>query len=153
MTSRLKLIDLNSRSEPERLPPPLGHRVAAFDLGERRIGVVITDADGGFVTYRETILRHSVLDDRRAIGRILEEYQVEILVIGLPLNSDGSEGFQASRCRRWATQLFEDRIEDFVWENEYLTSDVARRMGAVGKEVDVGAAGLLLQSFLRKPRR
>ena len=105
------------------------------------------------MTHRVTIVRHSAVDDRRALGRILDEYQVEVVVIGLPLNGDGSESGQASRCRRWATQLFEDRIEDIVWENEHLTSDVARRMGAVGEEVDAVAAELVLRSFLRKPRR
>ena len=151
--SRLNRTGLITKVEPERPPPALGQRVAALDLGERRIGVAVTDPDGGFVTHRTTIVRRSEVTDKRVLGRVLDEYQVEILVIGLPLNADGSEGAQASRCREWASRLFQDWTDDIVWENEHLTSDMARQMGAVGEAIDAAAAELLLRSFLGKSTR
>ena len=151
--SRLNRTDLITRGEPERPPPPLGQRVAAFDLGERRIGVAVTDPNGGFVALRTTIVRRSEVEDRRVIGRIFDEHQVEIVVIGLPLNADGSEGAQASSCREWSSRLFQDWTDDVVWENEHLTSDMARQMGAVAEAIDATAAELLLRSFLGKSTR
>ena len=151
--SRSNRTCLITKVEPERPPSSLGQRVAAFDLGERRIGVAVTDPNRGFVALRTTIVRRSEVVDRRVIGRIFDEYQVEVVVIGLPLNADGSEGAQAFRCREWASRLFQDWTEDIVWENEHLTSDVARQMGAVGGAIDATAAELLLRSFLGKSTR
>ncbi len=153
MASRLNRTGLINRFEPELPPPTLGKRVAAFDLGERRIGVAVSDPGGGFVTLRTTIVRHSEEADKRVLGRIFDEYQVEVLVVGLPLHADGSEGAQASRCREWASRLFQDWTDDIHWENEHLTSDEARQLGAVADAIDATAAELLLRSFLGKPTK
>lgn len=135
--------------DPERPPPALGRRVGALDLGERRIGVAITDAGGSFVTVREVVVRTGGGGDRAALGAILDAYPGATLVIGLPLNTDGTESAQAARSRRWAAQLLRGRSEPAIWKDEHLTTQAARRDGVGDADVDARAAELLLLDYLR----
>ncbi len=135
--------------DPERPPPALGRRVGALDLGERRIGVAMTDAGGSFVTVRQVVQRTGGRGDAAALGAILDAYPGATLVVGLPLNTDGTESVQATRNRRWATQLLDGRSEPVIWKDEHLTTQAARQGGAGTTDVDARAAELLLLDYLR----
>ena len=135
--------------DPELLPPALGRRVGALDLGERRIGFAMTDAGGSFVTMRRVLKRTGGSNDRTALGAILDVYPGATLVVGLPLNKDGSEGTQAARSRRWAAQLLQGRGEPVIWKDEYLTTQAAQQAGADDANVDARAAEILLLDYLR----
>ena len=135
--------------EPERPPAALGRRVGALDLGERRIGVAMTDAGGSFVTMRRVLTRAGGTGDSTALGAVLDAYPGATLVIGLPLNTDGTESAQAARHRRWASQLLGGRDEPVIWKDEHLTTQAARQAGADDADVDSRAAEVLLLDYLR----
>ena len=147
--SRSKRRSHSRLGEPERPPPALGQRVGALDLGERRIGVAMTDGGGSFVTMREVLQRTGGRGDATALGAILDAYPGATLVIGLPLNTDGTEGEQAARSRRWAAQLLQGRSEPVIWKDEHLTTQTAREEGAGDADVDARAAEILLLDYLR----
>lgn len=123
--------------------------MGALDLGERRIGVAMTDAGGAFVTMRRVLTRRGGSGDASALGAILDAYPGATLVLGLPLNTDGTESAQAARSRRWAAQLLEGRSEPVIWKDEHLTTHAARRDGARDADVDARAAEMLLLDYLR----
>lgn len=123
--------------------------MGALDLGERRIGVAMTDASGAFVAMRQVLSRRGGTSDAAALTAVLDEFPGATLVIGLPLNTDGSESSQAVRNRRWATMLLEGRSEPVVWRDESLTTQAARRDGAGDADVDARAAEILLLDYLR----
>ncbi len=135
--------------EPERPPAALGRRVGALDLGERRIGVAMTDASGAFVAVRQVVTRRGGIRDATALKAVLDAYPGATIVIGVPLNTDGSESPQAVRNRRWANKLLEGRSEPVVWRDESLTTQAARRDGAGDADVDARAAEILLLDYLR----
>ena len=135
--------------DPERPPPALGRRIGALDLGERRIGVAMTDPGGSFVTTRQVLKRTGGSSDAAALGAILDAYPGSTLVIGLPLNTDGTESAQAARSRRWAAQLLQGRSEPVIWKDEHLTTQAARQDGADDAHVDARAAEILLLDYLR----
>ena len=147
--SRSRRRNLTTLPDRERPPPAIGRRVAAFDFGERRIGVVITDPNGSFVTVRRIINRVDVVTDRAMLDGLLDSYQGATLVVGLPLHQDGSESEQAARTRRWVSQLLGQRPEVVVWLDERLTTEAARLLGAPDSELDVYAAEMLLLDYLR----
>ena len=135
--------------DPEPPPPALGRRAGALDLGERRVGVAMTDPGGSFVTMRQVLKRTGGSGDREALGAILNAYPGATLVVGLPLNTDGTESAQAARSRRWAAQLLRGRSEPVIWKDEHLTTQAARQEGADDADVDARAAEILLLDYLR----
>ena len=149
MKSRSKRRNQFRPPEPERPPAAIGRRVGALDLGERRIGVAMTDAGGAFVAMRKVLIRSGGSGDATALGAILDAYPGATLVIGLPLNTDGTENAQAVRSRRWAAQLLQGRNEPVIWKDEHLTTQAARRDGAGSADVDARAAEILLLDYLR----
>lgn len=141
------------RAEPAAPPAPYGRRVIGVDLGARRIGLAVTDAGGAFVATQTVLERRSLDADRTALSALLDDYPVATIVVGLPLNMDGTEGPQARRSRRWAADLFAGRAEPIVFQDERLTTDSARQAGAGTAQADAAAAALILLDFLREPRQ
>ena len=76
-----------------------------IDLGERRIGVAAGDTSTGSVQPLLTLRRGSAGHDAEAIGRICSERRAEAIVVGLPLNTDGSESTQSERTRAWVAEV------------------------------------------------
>lgn len=87
---------------------PLGRvsRVLGIDLGERRIGVALGDVESRSAAPLITLGRaRSVGEDAQVVARIAAEQRAQFLVVGLPLNADGSEGPQAVKTREWAVAV------------------------------------------------
>ena len=81
-------------------------RVLGIDLGERRIGVALGDVETHSATPLTTLSRARRVDeDARVVARLAAEHRAESLVVGLPLNMDGSEGPQAASTREWAAAV------------------------------------------------
>jgi putative Holliday junction resolvase len=77
-----------------------------IDLGEKRIGLAIADADGLSARPLRTVPRGRDLDaDAAALGPVVVSYGVVGLVIGLPLNANGDEGPMAGAARAWASEM------------------------------------------------
>lgn len=134
-------------------------RILGLDYGSKTVGVAITDALGLTVQPVETIKRDSESKIRKTLRRIeelIEEYNVEQIVVGLPLNMDDSEGDRAAKSREFA-QMIEHRTGLLVHLiDERLTtmeaSEVLDECGVPRKEqkkyIDSIAAVFILKDYL-----
>lgn len=125
-------------------------RLLGLDVGERRIGLAVADTESGTVRPLATIRRSDLARDTRTLARICDEQRIDELVIGLPLNMDGSEGEQARSTRLWASALAEGLDQPISWRDERLTSEIAeRRIGPAGS----GSSGRPPSAAARNARR
>jgi putative Holliday junction resolvase len=106
-------------------------RILGIDLGERRIGIAVGDPDIGLARPLVTIRRgRSTSDDAVELVRIAGEQDVGELVVGLPLNADGSSGEQARITRQWADEISALIGLRVTLRDERLTSHLAeQRLG------------------------
>ncbi len=128
-------------------------RYLSLDLGTKRTGVAVGDDETG------TALPVSVVEtpdeDRlmRAVTGLLVEHGPDAIVIGLPLNMDGTEGKPAEAARAMAERIAAHASIPVHVQDERLTSDAARRRLAEtgsprGRRDDAIAAAIILEEFL-----
>jgi len=135
-------------------------RIIALDHGSRRIGVAVGDTETGMAFARPALLRRSLVTDLAAIGRLVAADAVQMIVVGLPLNMDGTEGEQAAAARRFGEQVAQSGI-GVVYEDERLSSwEAGERLTETGRrpqrergELDSAAARVILQQYLDTRRR
>ena len=96
-----------------------------MDLGTKRIGLAVGDSSSGSVVPLTTISRADDKRDARTIARIRDEQRIDELVVGLPLNMDGSEGQQAQHTRVWAAAIADECNLPLSWRDERLTTENA----------------------------
>ena len=77
----------------------------AFDFGEKRIGVAIGQTVTGTATPLDTIPVRGARPDWNAVDRLVDAWKPDALVVGLPLNMDGTEQWITARARRFASRL------------------------------------------------
>ena len=130
-------------------------RVLGLDVGDRRIGVALSD-EGRLIASPLTVIQSVGWGpDSREILRLMEANGADLLVCGLPRNMDGSEGFQAEKVRRFMQVLIDQGVP-VEWMDERLTTVSAQRAlieGGVRREdrkksVDKVAAAVILQAWL-----
>jgi putative Holliday junction resolvase len=130
-------------------------RVLALDIGERRVGVAVSDPSGRVATPAK-VLDASELSDHRALRRLMEDYEPQLVLVGLPLSLDGTEGPQARRVRAQAEKLAAELGVPLDFVDERLSSQQAARAmleAGVSKreqrgKLDAVAASLFLQAWL-----
>ena len=135
-------------------------RALALDVGEKRIGVAMSDPLGITAQPVTTIHRKIRRDDIAQIVDIIKTNGVDTVVCGLPKNMDGSEGFQAEETRLFAQALKEASGMEVVFIDERLTTASARRTlieGGVRRDkrkgvIDKIAAVYILETYLAKQR-
>ena len=135
-------------------------RIAALDVGEARIGVAISDELGLTAQGIGVVRRVGGQRDLQALAALLAPYAPERLVVGLPLNMDGSEGRQATRVRAFAEaaaaqlgvplDFWDERLTTVAAERALLEADLSRRRRR--DLVDKVAASLILQGYLDRQR-
>jgi putative Holliday junction resolvase len=110
-------------------------RILGIDLGEKRIGVALGDAQSHTAAPLTTLTRgKSATDDARVLKRLAAEQRADSLVVGLPINIDGSEGPQAARTREWASAIAAEAGLPLRFRDERLTSVRAEeRIGGVAR--------------------
>jgi putative Holliday junction resolvase len=132
-------------------------RILALDLGERRIGVALSDPLRLVARPLTVIGRASKVKDFAAIGGLVAEHDVSLVLCGYPLSLDGSEGPQGRRIRRYAEKLAEALpVEVVLWDESYSTEEAERLMASQKRLaprerrgwVDAVAAAVILQSYL-----
>ncbi|MBA50665.1 MAG: Holliday junction resolvase RuvX [Acidimicrobiaceae bacterium] len=132
-------------------------RAVGIDLGEKRIGVAISDSGGSLATPYEVVTRTGSRDeDHRRIKAIVDEVEAEILVVGLPLSLDGTEGKAAQGARQEAEAIGQIISVPIELHDERLTTVEAERilkeqgLDAVERRnvVDKVAAAILLQAWM-----
>ena len=105
-------------------------RLLGIDLGTRRIGIALGDLATGSITPLRTIRRADVERDARTLARLVAEQRIDELVVGLPLNMDGSSGAQAGATREWAAAVAGLCELPLVLRDERLTTeDAMARLG------------------------
>lgn len=105
-------------------------RILGIDLGERRIGVAVADADGAAVSLLTLRRAKTPAQDAAALLRIAEEQGAAELVVGLPLEASGVEGSQARITRSWFDAVSALVALPTILRDERLTSHVAEsRLG------------------------
>jgi putative Holliday junction resolvase len=136
-------------------------RALGIDFGERRIGVAVSDELGITTRPLSVIERTSRVEDIARIGEFASKRKVQLIVVGLPLNMDGSVGPAARRARRFAAALRRELgLEVELWDERLTTAEAERTLIASGqrrarrREVRDGvAASLILQSYLEAHQR
>jgi len=130
-------------------------RVVGLDLGDRRIGVAVSDPDGRMALPRATLERSGATWPWRAILAVIEEAEAAQVVVGDPLRMDGSIGERSRISRAFAEELERRAGIPVHLQDERLTSVQAERvLGATGRrrrpkgDVDRSAALLILQTWL-----
>jgi putative Holliday junction resolvase len=131
-------------------------RVVALDLGEKRIGVALSDPTRTIAAAHAVLSRKSRAEDFARYARIIAEQRVTLLVVGLPVTLGGEEGERAAWVRDYAADLGRHVGVPVVFWDESLTTVEAeaalRAQGRRGKRlkerVDAVAAALILQSYL-----
>lgn len=130
-------------------------RLIGLDHGSRRIGVAVGETETGMAFARDAILRRNLAADIETIRSMVELEDAALVVIGLPINMDGSEGEQAASARRFGERLvaigmtiaYEDeRLSS--WEAGERLSEAGRRPRRESGELDSTAARVILQQYL-----
>lgn len=135
-------------------------RAIGLDFGEKTIGVSVSDPLGMIAQGVKTIRRKSWQADLEELRKIIEEYEAERLVVGLPRNMDGTFGPSTEKVRVFIEKLKvfrlpidteDERLTTVMAERALLEGDVSRKRR---KEViDQVAAALILQGYLDRLSR
>jgi putative holliday junction resolvase len=129
--------------------------VVGLDHGARRIGVAVGDTDMAMAFARPAIRRRRLETDLRAVTDLARAEGAELVVVGLPLNMDGSEGEQAMEARSFGDALAalglriayqDERLSS--WEADRRLAEAGRRPDRASGELDSTAARLILQEYL-----
>jgi putative holliday junction resolvase len=133
-------------------------RVLGLDVGSRRIGIAVSDPLGITAQGLETLQRKNKRHDFEYLERVIQDYQVQEIVVGLPLRMSGAEGTQSEKMRAFAKDLRKKfSLPVHLWD-ERLTSAEANRflrdtelsIEKRGKAVDKMAAVLILQGWMEQ---
>ena len=135
---------------------PRGARLLGADLGTKTIGLALSDVERRIGTPLETIRRTKFTRDAERLRAICERFGVAGLILGLPLNMNGSEGPRAQSTRAFARNLAPILRRPIVFWDERLTTFAATEVllqakipqARRAKLVDKMAAAFILQSFL-----
>lgn len=135
--------------------PPM-RAVAGLDLGEKTIGVAVSDRMLSVASPLQTIRRTKFGADAAALIAILDARDIGGIILGLPRNMDGSEGPRCQSTRAFARNLsrltdrpigfWDERLSTVAAERALLEADTSRRRRA--EVIDHVAAGVILQGAL-----
>lgn len=139
---------------------PAGRGLIGLDLGEKTIGVAVSDTRCQIASPLETIRRTRFGADAAAILRLADARSIGGVILGLPRNMDGSEGPRCQSTRAFARNLsrvtdrpitfWDERLSTIAAERALLEADASRRRRAA--VIDHVAAGYILQGFLDRMR-
>ena len=131
-------------------------RVLGLDVGDRRIGVALSDALGLTAQPLIVLTRQDAARDLEAVRALVEQHEVERVVVGLPLTLRGAQGPQAKKVASFADilrrrlpvpiQLVDERLTSVQGERALIAMGSSRRKRK--QVIDQVAAQLILQQFL-----
>ena len=133
----------------------MNERIVALDVGDRRIGIAVSDPLGITAQPIETYTRVGYGPDTHRIAQLAQQYDTNRILCGLPLNMDGTQGFQTQKVREFAAKLeeagltvefYDERMTTVLAEDALLEADMRRENRK--KKVDMVAAVMILQSYL-----
>jgi len=149
-------VTLFARIEDFAAALPEGRAIAGLDLGTKTIGVAVSDLRRGIATPVLTLHRVKFTTDAAALAALVAERRIAGLILGLPLNMDGSEGPRAQATRAFARNLarlvplpigfWDERLSTVAAERALLEADTSRKRRS--EVIDHVAAGYILQGVL-----
>ena len=146
----------------EDLPPLLAReaRLLGLDVGTKTIGLALSDVTRSVATPYHTVRRTKFTEDAKAIAAAIAEHDVGALVIGLPLNLDGSEGPRAQSTRAFARNLAALVAVPIIFWDERLStaggrapSDRGRRLAQAPRRGDRPHGGGLHPARRARPAK
>lgn len=135
-------------------------RHLGLDIGTKRIGVAVSDPLGSFA--QGVAVLNAKEDWMRTLDGLVKEYQVAVIVVGMPLRTDGSAGPEAQKIEALKKVLAEryDDVDVVEWDERFTTvrAEQALLEGDVSRKgrksrIDMVAASILLQDYLDFLRR
>ena len=132
-------------------------RAIGLDVGERRIGVAVSDPTGVLATPHGIIRRASRSEDFERVAQLVKETGAGRVVVGLPLSLSGDTGPQARRVQRYARALAKQLTVPVEYQDErYSTSTASAKLLETGRKgkvaIDAAAAAVILQDYLDRIR-
>ncbi len=130
-------------------------RLLAVDHGSRRLGIAVADTETRIAFARPALRRSRGSADAARIAELARAEQAESVIVGLPLNMDGSEGPQAAAARSFGEELatiglrillVDERLTS--WEARQQLAASGRRPTRASGELDSAAATVILQQYL-----
>lgn len=130
-------------------------RLLGLDVGDRRIGIAVSDFTGSLATPVEVYTRRGSEADAGHIADVLERHDASRVVVGLPKNMNGTEGDQAQKTRDFAQKLVDAGLKVILWDERLSTIEATRRLVEVGRKrrairqrIDAEAAAVILETYL-----
>jgi putative holliday junction resolvase len=136
--------------------PDTAPRFMGLDVGDRRIGVAVSDPLGLTAQPILTLVRVNRKQDLKSLTRLTRKYGCEEIVVGNPLYMSGDQSPQAAKAQAFAETLRKETgLPVHLWDERLTTTEAHRHLHAAGRPgsehravVDQVAAVLILQSFL-----
>jgi len=148
-----ELITLDRAAFMQALPD--GGRLMGLDLGTQTIGIALCDAEWRIASPAHTLKRRKFAQDRAALAEFATAQSVRGLVIGLPLNMDGSESPRSQAARAFARNIAALGLPILLWDERWSTVAAERAMIAQdmsrarrAEKIDAHAAALILQGAI-----
>ena len=134
---------------------PEGGVLLGLDVGSKTIGTALCDAGWRFATAGRTLPRGKFARDLALLGALAGERGVRGIVVGLPLNMDGSSGPRAQASRAFARNLAALGLPVLLWDERWSTASAERAMIAQdmsrarrAERIDSHAAAIILQGAI-----
>jgi putative Holliday junction resolvase len=134
---------------------PQGGIVMGLDPGSKTIGVALCDRDWRFATAGKTIIRRKFSQDKAQLAALIAERDIKGIVIGLPINMDGSESPRSQSSRAMARNLEDLGLPILLWDERWTTQAAERAMieqdfsrAKRAERIDSHAAALILQGAI-----
>lgn len=134
---------------------PYGGRLLGMDVGTKTIGLALCDAGWSIASPAHTVSRGKFSKDKIALAAFMEQQQVKGVVIGLPLNLDGSESPRSQASRAFARNIADLDLPILLWDERWSTQAVTRTLleadasrARRGELVDKLAASYILQGAI-----
>jgi putative Holliday junction resolvase len=136
-------------------------RIMGLDIGSRTIGVAISDELGMTAQGLKTIKRRSMEEDLKEISMIIAQFNIDKIVVGLPINMNGTIGKQAEMVFQWIKTLkekislpvetWDERLSTVEASRVLLEADLSRKKRKI--VIDKLAAVIILQGYLYQSRK
>ncbi|MTI80080.1 MAG: Holliday junction resolvase RuvX [Firmicutes bacterium] len=131
-------------------------RLMGLDVGDKTIGVAVSDLMGWTAQGVEVIRRGEIRNDLKRLAELVKQYEVEKIVVGLPKNMNGSIGPQGEKVQKFTERIknelhlpvefWDERLTTRAAEKVLISADVSRKKRK--KVIDKMAAVFILQGYL-----
>jgi putative Holliday junction resolvase len=134
-------------------------RALGVDLGERRIGLALTDPGRTFASPLATMPFVSERKTAERLAELCRQHGADLVVVGLPLRDDGTEGGNCARSRRIVARLAALGVAAEPWDESWSTRDAAEALEGAGggrasvrRRIDQVAAAIVLRDWIEHRR-